>query len=230
MSTHSIDAGNRTAWTRILRDNELAYPDEQVVRYLAARYGQNGAPRGAHALDVGFGSGRHLRLLMDYGFNAHGLEVVASAPEVAERRYGDDPLLGELKVADMRDHPFPDGLFDFAVAWGVVFLRPPEEMLTDLRALHRMLAPGGALAVNFRTMDNWLVGLGEQTGPSSWVLDDRAGAYRDLSYTFLGAEQAAGLLEAAGFQVGDHQRIEQWRERATKRNSWWTFMVTRPAG
>jgi SAM-dependent methyltransferase len=229
MSTHSIDASNRDAWTRILRDAELAYPDEQIVRFLAARYGQDGPPAAANALDVGFGSGRHLKLLMDYGFKAHGLEVVPDAIEVARRRFGQDPLLGELKVADMRDHPFPDGFFEVAVAWGVVFLRPPEEILADLRALHRMLAPGGGLAVNFRTHENWLVGRGRQTGESSWVLDQRAENYRGISYTFLTDVQAAGLLEQAGFTIDDFQRVELWRDRGTRRHSWWSFWVTRPA-
>jgi SAM-dependent methyltransferase len=227
VSTHSIDAGNQTAWARILRANELTYPDEQVVRFLAARYGEAGVPAGANALDVGFGSGRHLRLLMDYGFTSHGLEVVPEAVDVARRRLGGNRLLGELKVADVRDHPFPDASFEVVVAWGVLFLRPPEQIEADLRAVHRMLAPGGGLAVNFRTEDNWLVGRGRQTGPSSWVLDERAAEYRDISYTFLSDEQAAGLLERAGFRIDDYQRVELWRERASRRHSWWSFWVTR---
>jgi SAM-dependent methyltransferase len=228
VSTHSIDADNQAAWTRILQANELAYPDEQVVRFLAGRYGPAGVPAGANALDVGFGSGRHLRLLLDYGFSAHGLEVVPEAVEVARRRLGGDPLLGELKVADVRDHPFPDGFFEVAVAWGVMFLRPPEQMEADLGAVRRMLAPGGGLAVNFRTLDNWLVGRGRQIGPSSWVLDERAAEYRGMSYTFLSDEQAAALLERAGFRIEDYQRLELWRERASRRHSWWSFWVTRP--
>jgi SAM-dependent methyltransferase len=228
MSTHSIDADNQAAWTRILLANELAYPDEQIVRFLAARYGETGVPAGANGLDVGFGSGRHLKLLMDYGFKAHGLEVVPEALDVAGRRFGGDPLLGELKVADMRAHPFPDGFFEVAVAWGVVFLRPPEEILADLRALHRMLAPGGGLAVNFRTHDNWLVGRGRQISPSTWVLDEQAADYAGITYTFLTDDQAVELLEGAGFTIDDYQRVELWRDRGTRRHSWWSFWVTRP--
>jgi hypothetical protein len=151
MSTHSIDADNQAAWTRILLANELAYPDEQVVRFLAARYGQTGVPAGANGLDVGFGSGRHLKLLMDYGFKAHGLEVVPEALDVAGRRFGGEALLGELKVADMR------------------------------------------------------------------------------TYTFMTDDQAAELLEQAGFTIEDYQRVELWRDRGTRRHSWWSFWVTRPA-
>jgi SAM-dependent methyltransferase len=222
-SLESVDATNREVWSRILDQAELLYPDEQVVRFLARR----GRVRDGAGLDVGFGSGRHLKVLMDHGYQASGIEVIQDALDIAAKRFGDHPLMGELRLADMRGDAFPPGSFDVAVAWGVTFVRPKDEILTDLEGLARMLKPGGGLCVNFRTTDNWLYGLGEQVGESSWVLDDRAGVYSGAYYTFLTADEATGLLEKAGFQVDDMERFELWRDRATKRHSWWNFTATR---
>ena len=225
MTLESVDATNRRVWSRILDEAELLYPDEQVVRFLAAR--ARGGERGGTGLDVGFGSGRHLKLLMDYGYRACGIEVIPDAIELARKRFGGHPLLGELALADMRGDAFAPESFEVAIAWGVVFVRPKEEFLTDLRGLRRMLVPGGGLRVNFRTTDNWLYGLGEQVGESSWVLDERAGVYAGAYYTFLTREEAAGLLEEAGFRIDDVERAELWRDGATKRHSWWNFSATR---
>jgi hypothetical protein len=166
-------------------------------------------------------------VLMDHGYQASGIEVIPDAIEVAGKRFGEHPLLGELRLADMRGDAFGPASFDVAVAWGVVFVRPKDEILTDLEGLARMLKPGGGLCVNFRTTDNWLYGLGEQVGESSWVLDDRAGVYSGAYYTFLTGTEATELLERAGFEVGQMERVELWRDRATKRHSWWTFSATR---
>jgi hypothetical protein len=67
-SLESVDATNREVWSRILDQAELLYPDEQVVRFLARR----GRVRDGAGLDVGFGSGRHLKVLMDHGYRASG--------------------------------------------------------------------------------------------------------------------------------------------------------------
>jgi hypothetical protein len=222
----TVDAGNRLVWDRILRADRPGYPDEQVVRFLAARAAA-GLPTGGEALDAGFGSGRHLALLMEQGYRASGIEVLEPAVRDAAARFAGAPGLGELVVGDLRDRPFADGRFQVAVAWGVVFVRPPDEMVTDLKALHAMLEPGGGLCVNFRTTDDWLVGRGEQAGPSSWLLDERAGPYAGAFYTFLTAGEAATLLDRAGFEVVDHQRVELWKHGASRRHTWWTFSATR---
>jgi SAM-dependent methyltransferase len=228
-SLAAVDAANKAVWDRVLRRDRPTYPDEQVVRFLAGRAG-SGRPTGGRGLDVGFGSGRHLALLMEQGYQASGIEVLEEAVTAAAAQFAGAPRLGELVTADLRDRPFPDGHFRVAIAWGVVFVRPSEEMLTDLKALHAMLEPGGGLCVNFRTTDDWLVGRGEQVGPSSWVLDERAGPYAGAFYTFVTAGEAAALLDRAGFEVDDHQRVELWKHHASQRHTWWTFQATRRAG
>lgn len=90
-------------------------------------------------LDFGCGWGTQLMAAARGGWRAQGLEVDARKVDFC-REHGLDAVLG-----DLRDRPFPDGSFDAAVAEQVFeHLYSPVEYM---RALHRVLKPGGVLYV-----------------------------------------------------------------------------------
>ena len=78
------------------------------------------------------------------GFELYGVDFSSEMIKMA-RRYTDKLHLAvRLKVADVRELPYPDESFDWAIAVATYHhLRDEEERLRALRDLKRVLRPGG---------------------------------------------------------------------------------------
>jgi 2-polyprenyl-3-methyl-5-hydroxy-6-metoxy-1,4-benzoquinol methylase len=228
MTTPQIEQANRSAWTNALQSHQLVYPDERIVSFLASNYSNLAENKARHALDIGFASGRHCRLLRDYNFTVHGIDYIESAADTARKIYGDALAGVDLRKADLRDKPYPDESFDLILCWGVIFLRPLLEMETDLGLLRAMLKPNGRLLLDFRTKDSWFFAKGQSMDANTYVLDATAGPYNTMCYTFLDHAEATALLQRAGFSVDNSERLDIWKKRVTERHSWWVFWAQKP--
>lgn len=224
----SINAQTQDFSAKILAKNQLSYPNEYVVRFLAnfsrSLVGQALPPEG---LDIGFGAGQHLQLLMDYGFRASGIELVPEAGERVQSQL-DSPLLGDIWIGDFRTAPLSAGQFDVIICWGVAFLRPLLDMQNDLTYICSLLKPGGQLCVNFRTPDNWFYGLGELVADSYFCLDQRAGAYAGAYYTFVDEATTRSLITSAGFELVNLERWDWCKNNLQEQHSWWIVWAKRP--
>lgn len=219
--------GDKHAWAKELQRNVLLYPDSAVVALLSRAYPGRKLPKASEALDIGFGSGRHLKLLLDFGFLSHGIELIEQAVLDTRTKLEEYPGLGRLDVADISDHPFASGSLECVVNWGAAFLRPMDAMREDLSVVHDMLRSGGSLVVNFRTPENWFSNLGERVDQASVVLDSRAGPYEGETYTFLDLETATELLHDAGFDVAETERLDRFTGPDLRQHSWWLFTATK---
>jgi len=220
------DERNRAAASQQIRLHQLLYPDERIVAFLARNYPDRYSNRRACALDVGCGSGRHLRLLLDYGFQSYGIDYSEDAIDVARNVVGQHPLLMELKAVDLAASLYPDSFFEVMICWGAIFLRPLSDMLEDLQTIHRLLRAGGRSVINFRSKENWFYGKGtSQNGHETFLLDGAAGVYNGMLYTFLDSDQAHSLLNDAGFEIENSERLDLWEQNCTKQHSWWVFSV-----
>lgn len=106
-------------------------------------------------LDVGCGTGHHLRRLRSQGFQVTGIDGSA-AMLVEARRLNPDV---DFRLATVDDLPFPDGSFDVVLSIEVVrYLPDPVPML---RECARVLRPGGVAvltaAPRFNVNGYWLV-------------------------------------------------------------------------
>lgn len=212
--------------TRSLKDHVLLYPSEDLVRFLSRI--KSRLPQRAEGLDIGFGSGRHLKLMMDFGIRAHGVDLSPQALRAFRAHFADSPLLGELVTGDLSDLAFGAERLDVVILWGVLFLRPAAQMRTDLAHLAQMLKPGGSLCVNFRTEDNWFFGLGEELSPGHYLLDDRAGPYHDALYSFVDEGEARAIVTSAGLQIESFERCDYWKGPQQQRHSWYIVGARRP--
>jgi SAM-dependent methyltransferase len=219
MELNDRDELTRRAWTVALEKNKLLYPDERVVAFLARRFPDIDENRARNAIDIGVGSGRHLKLLLDYGFRTFGIdyteEAVSRCCHLFEGRIDD----GSLVHGDFRSHEFPLS-FDAIIAWGVVFLTPPEEMTEGLRAMGKMLAPGGRLFTNFRTKENFHFGLGKEIARDCYILDERSGAYNEMCYTFTDLHDVNALVAEAGLKVLHVEKTTFLKNQMSELHSW----------
>ena len=228
MSTEQ-DRTRRTEafWGRQLDTHVLLYPSEDVVRFLA-RTGPLSAAIEARGLDVGFGSGRHLKLLMDHGYRACGIELAANAIDVFRSHFGGHPRLGDLVQGDIATDEWPADSFRVAIAWGTLFLRGLRDMKRDLACIARLLEPGGRVCLNLRTRDNWFYGLGQELEPDYFQLDERAGPYSGALYSFVDEPAARELLRGAGLTIDNFEQSDAWRGEDRVRHSWWLVWAHKP--
>ena len=91
-----------------------------------------GLPRGARVLDLGAGAGETLRLLLEQGCDARGIDREPRSPLV-ER-------------GDLLQTPFPDGSFDAVLSQCAFFVSGDQP--GALREARRLLRPGGKLLLS----------------------------------------------------------------------------------
>jgi SAM-dependent methyltransferase len=144
----------------------LTHPDENLVRMLAPFLGDRDAAL-LNAADLGCGTGRHLKLLLEYGVVAPaGLDTSANALAACRDLYGIPVLLG-----DARTLPLKTGSLDIVIAWGSLHYTVKEDLPVMLGEIHRVLRTGGRLFGTLRNSRDTYMKKGTHRGNDVWVTD-----------------------------------------------------------
>lgn len=118
----------------IVRRNRLRATKTQVE--LAKKYKSD-----TKLLDIGCGEGFFLFNASKAGYITKGVELSQNATEYARREFGLDVEVGLFEKMQ-----FPENYFDVVTLWQV--LEHLSQPLTVLKEAHRVLKPGGLLAVS----------------------------------------------------------------------------------
>jgi SAM-dependent methyltransferase len=135
-------------------------------------------------LDAGCGAGRDLAWFEARGVAATGVDLSEGMLREARTR-----VRGRLERADLRALPFADGSFDAVWCMAALLHLPKAEAPVALAELHRVLRPGGLLAVTLKR------GAGEGLEPGLVGWPDRFFARYE-------APELVALLAAGGFEAG----------------------------
>jgi SAM-dependent methyltransferase len=110
-------------------------------------------------LEVGCGAAVDLARFARGGARVTGVDVAASAIELARTNFAQQELTGDFRVADGERLPFPDGTFDLVYAHGVVQYTPdPKRLVEECR---RVLKPGGQAIFQVYNRVSWLNALSQ---------------------------------------------------------------------
>jgi SAM-dependent methyltransferase len=110
--------------------------------------------RGKGVLDVGCGAGTDLARFARGGALVTGVDLSASAIDLARRNFEQQGLDGEFHEADGEQLPFGDDTFDLVFAHGVVQYTPDGQRLID--EARRVLKPGGTAIFQVYNRISWL--------------------------------------------------------------------------
>jgi SAM-dependent methyltransferase len=119
---------------------------------LSARLAAAGARR---VLDVGCGTGRHVRALLDAGFDAHGADVSEAMLAQAREHVGDPARLHAWRMGTPASAalsaaaPF-DAITCLGNAWPS--LLDDREIAATLAAFRRLLVPGGSILIGLKAV------------------------------------------------------------------------------
>ncbi len=115
--------------------------------------------RGRPVLEVGCGAGVDLVRFARGGAVVTGVDLAASAIDLARANFEQQGLQATLQVADGEHLPFPDNSFDFVFAHGVVqYTANPQRLVEECR---RVLRPGGEAVFQVYNRISWLNALGK---------------------------------------------------------------------
>lgn len=190
----------------------LLYPDENLVRMISAAAG-NLKPAGKTALDIGCGSGRHLLLLEDFGFQKIiGLDYSLNSLALSKRF--DNSLLIN---ADMEELPIADFSVDVAVCWGSLHYSDKTSFYKKNSEIFRILKKGGYLFGTLRSSRDTYMRKGAEISTGVWVtdLDDIKGStvsFYDENELYkaysMFSQISAGLMERT--PLGSSSLISHW--------------------
>ena len=135
-------------------------------------------------LDVGCYAGTFLGLAREAGYRVTGVELSRWATAVAHARLGGDVVRGGVP-----DLPFGPARFDVVTCWDVLeHLEAPREALA---AIHRVLRPGGLLALSTHLLDS----------VAARLLGRRYPFLQEMHLVHFTRLALRGILEAAGFRL-----------------------------
>ncbi|MFW5748028.1 MAG: class I SAM-dependent methyltransferase, partial [Chloroflexota bacterium] len=132
-------------WERIIGARDLVWPDDDVIRCTQRFFGAT--PREERtaltACDIGFGTGQHIVYLAMEGFNTVGIDVADAAMQRTREKLDSAGLTADIRQEELSATTFPASSFDYAIAWGVLFLKPDAGIKADLKTVYDLMKPGG---------------------------------------------------------------------------------------
>ncbi|HET6762229.1 MAG TPA: class I SAM-dependent methyltransferase [Longimicrobiaceae bacterium] len=134
-------------------------------------------------LDLGCGPGHVGRYLHERGVSVRGLDL---SEQMVQRARELNPGILFLH-GDMRELPFPDASFTGVVAFYSIIHFQPDQLPAVFAEMHRVLAPGGLLALAFHV------------GTEVRHVDELWGVKTSLDFVFFQPAQVTDALRSAGF-------------------------------
>ena len=95
--------------------------------------------KGMDILIPGFGYGRNAKVFIDNGFNVTGIEISATAIDLARQ----NGINTEIYHGSVNDMPFDNKLYDGIFCYGLIYLLNREERNNFIRSCYNQLKPGG---------------------------------------------------------------------------------------
>jgi ubiquinone/menaquinone biosynthesis C-methylase UbiE len=147
---------------------------------------------GASVLEVGFGGGVALALLLDHDatLRVTGIDLAEDMVALGRRRFAAELRTGRLQLARgvVEKLPYPDGHFDAACTANCIYFWPDLDV--GLRELARVLRPGASLVVAINA-------------PEALI----AAGFAARGLHTLHADELAARLRAAGFADARARRM-----------------------
>ncbi|MBI3636427.1 MAG: class I SAM-dependent methyltransferase [Candidatus Rokubacteria bacterium] len=191
---------------RIL-DDLAWYPNEQVVRfvakYLRKRTGVDAWRVQYPArpiLDLGCGTGRHVKMFAEQGFEVHGVDISFVSLRLGVTWMTSLGLPARFVAASTGHLPYATHSFDVVVAHGVLDHMTTADACRTVEEVERVLRPGGLFYVDLISKRDSGFGRGVEVEPDTFIVPEgiEAGAVQ----RFFDEASVAALLDGK-FMIAD---------------------------
>ena len=111
---------------------EMWHREQEVVRAILEHY-----PQGIKVLDVPFGTGRFVEMLIEKDAAIYGIDISQDMLIAAEEALGENWNRCQVKVGSADELPYEDGYFDLAICFRFLGLIPLGTARRVMMELHR---------------------------------------------------------------------------------------------
>jgi SAM-dependent methyltransferase len=147
-------------WEHVFAHNQLIWGLEPTAAALLAR--QDFVHRAVKSVLVpGVGYGRNAKVFVDAGMSVTGIEVSATAIELARSKLGLDIPIHHGSVTDM---PFDDQRYDAVFCYGLLYLLDASERAKFLADCARQVVPRGPVIFTVVSKKAPMFGRGTKLG------------------------------------------------------------------
>lgn len=167
---------------------------EAAVRTLVSTLRARGARR---ALDLGCGVGRHALYLAEQGLTVAALDASLRGLDHARGLAAARGLAVQFHQGLVDALPFRAGVFDYVVAWNVIYHGLPAEVARAMAEIRRVLAHGGLFQATMLSKAHRRYGQGRAVAPDTFVVD--GDEERGHPHYYCDAEELTTLFE--GFEI-----------------------------
>ena len=180
------------------------YPDEQVVRFMAANFVRRVGVAGAElsyknlgselrGLDLGCGNGRHMITMSEMGINAYGVDLSKIAVDTANDWLAFRNFPQNAMTSSLTKLPFSDNYFDLGICHGVLDHMLAETRLASLVEIRRVMKPGAKLFLSLISVNDSACGSGNQLDHMTWEVEE--GFEKGIPQAFFDMEELGKCLE-----------------------------------
>ncbi len=172
-------------WYASERDDQTGVPEATALA--------SSIPRGSLVLDVGCGNGIPItRALLNGGHRVIGLD--SSSAMLAHFKQNCPEAFAVRGIVE--SCPFADGVFDAAVAWGVIFHLNPGDAIRAIASVSRTLKSGAPFLFTSGDVDAFDAKEGKMNGVTFRYFSYSADSYRrilgDHGFTSVGVHADSG--------------------------------------
>lgn len=188
--------------------HQQRYPWDCVVSFIFRNAPQNRPPSEVTVLEVGCGTGSNLWFAAREGFRVIGVDGSASAIAAAQRRFREEGLVGDLRVADFVKLPFEDASADLAIDRGSLTCCGTTALHSALAEIHRVLKPAGRFLFN-PYADSHSSARAGRPGPDDLTVDIVGGTLTGVGHIRFMSRRDLTELMARGWKVLSLERFEK---------------------
>lgn len=183
------------------------YPWDVVVSFVFRHAPRDRPRQDIRILEVGCGSGSNLWFAAREGFSVSGIDGSASAIAYAQKRFADDGLTGDLRVADFTALPFPDLTFDLAIDRGSLTCVGRSVRADAVREVRRVLKAGGLFFYNPYS-DRHSSSVAGRAGPDGTRVDIDAGALTNVGQIGFSSKRDVEEVLSEGWRIRSLQHLD----------------------
>lgn len=173
---------------------EWLKPDQDVVDLSAELLSAGNTRR---ALDLGCGVGRHALHFARLGFETSAIDMAEAGLSEVSASAADAGMKIETAAAPMTSLPFPDGHFDYVLAFNVIYHGDGPIVRQAISEIRRVLKPGGMYQGTMLSKRNVNYGKGTEIAPNTFVVDGHDD--KDHPHFYCSAAELVELFD--GFEL-----------------------------
>lgn len=208
-----MNSSQQSVWEKIYADGQANMaPWTHAVTFMFSE-APKGLPRNKiRILEVGCGTASNIFFAAQMGFDVTGIDFAPTAIDFAKKRFQENHLVGDLRVADAAALPFESNSFDLVLDRCSLTACPESVLVPAISEVYRCLKPGGKFffnpyssrsssAASGQCSDGRIAG-GYRTGITEGDFADIGGVY------FLDESEIQHLLGEAGFCIKKIEHVE----------------------